>query len=181
VTSALYELPFGKGKPHLSGGGVGNVLAGGWQISLILTLQTGLPATVISGYDSSNRNTTIDRPNATGAAVALPRGEQDPNRFFNTDAFVRAPTGTLGNAGRNIVIGPGIINWDLSAIKNFQLGETRQLQFRFETFNLPNHPNWAFFANSLNSSTNISDANFGKIRNTRTDMRDMQFGLKFIF
>jgi hypothetical protein len=114
--------------------------------------------------------------------VALPRGQQDPNRFFNTDGFKRAVTGTLGTVGRNTVIGPGIINWDFSVIKNIPLGETRQLQFRFETFNLPNHPNWAFAPSArVGSSTNISDANFGRIRNTRTDMRDMQFGLKFIF
>jgi len=188
VTSTLYELPFGKGKHFLNGGGVTNAVLGGWQLSSILTMQSGTPATVISGYDSSNRGTSIDRPDATGQTVALPRGEQDPNRFFNTSAFKRAVTGTLGNVGRNTVIGPGIINWDLSLIKNIQLGETRQLQFRFETFNLPNHPNWAFAPTgaagsnlAVGSSTNISDANFGRIRNTRTDMRDIQVGLKFIF
>ena len=76
------------------------------------------------------------------------------------------------------MLGSSIINWDLSAIKNFQLGETRQLQFRLETFNLPNHPNSVFTANSASSSTNLTDPNFGKIRNTHTDM---QVGLKFIF
>ena len=188
VTSSLYELPFGRGKQFLSNNALGNAVLGGWQLSTIVTLQSGTPATVISGYDSSNRSTSIDRPNATGATVALPRGQQDPNRFFNTDAFTRAPTGTLGNVGRNTVIGPGIINWDFSVIKNIPLGETRQLQFRFETFNLANHPNWAFSPTgaqgsslSAGSSTSISNANFGKIRFTRTDMRDMQFGLKFIF
>jgi hypothetical protein len=182
VSSTLYELPFGKGKPFLANHAVGNAVLGGWQLSSIVTLQSGTPATVISGYDSSNRSTTIDRPDATGEAVALPRGQQDPNRFFNTNAFRRAVTGTLGTVGRNTVTGPGIINWDFSVIKNIPLGETRQLQFRFETFNLPNHPNWAFApTNASGSSVNLTDANFGKIRNTRTDMRDMQFGLKFIF
>ena len=79
---------------------------------------------------------------------------------------------------RTPILGPSIINWDLSAIKNFQLGETRQLQFRLETFKLPNHPNSVFTANSANSGTSLTDPNFGKIRNTRTDM---QVGLKFIF
>ena len=188
VTSGLYELPFGKGKQFLSSNKVGNAVLGGWQLSSILTLQSGTPATVISGYDSSNRGTTIDRPDATGAPVALPRGQQDPNRFFNTAAFIRAPTGTLGNVGRNTVIGPGIINWDLSLIKNIAVGEKRQVQFRFEMFNLPNHPNWAFGPTgaggsnlAVGSSTNLTDPNFGKIRATRTDMRDMQAGLKFIF
>ncbi len=188
VTSTLYEVPFGKGKQFLSTNRVGNAVLGGWQISSILTLQSGTPATVISGYDSSNRSTTVDRPNATGATVALPQGQQDPNMFFNTAAFTPATFGTLGNVGRNTVIGPGIIDWDLSVIKNIAVGEKRQVQFRFEMFNLPNHPNWAFGPTgaggsslSSGSSTNLTDPNFGKIRATRTDMRDMQAGLKFIF
>lgn len=121
--------------------------------------------------------------------MAIPRGEQDPNRFFNTGAFFKPGQPSLGNVGRNTIIGPGIINWDLSVIKNIALGETRQLQFRWEMFNLPNHPNWALGPTGANgssnlaagSSTNLSDALYGRIRATRTDMRDIQVGLKFIF
>jgi hypothetical protein len=187
VSSGLYELPFGKGKSLLSGSRVGNAILGGWQLSSILTLQTGTPATVISGYDSSNRGTTIDRPNTNGQTVALPSDQRTPDHYFNTAAFVRAPTGTLGNVGRNTVIGPGIINVDASLIRNFKVRESRELQLRFETFNLANHPNWVFAPTgaggsnlAVGSSTNLTDPNFGKIRNTR-DMRDMQAGLKFIF
>lgn len=189
VTSNLYELPFGKGKRFLANNAVGNAVLGGWQLSTIVTMQTGTPATVISGSDTSNRRTTIDRPNTNGQTVALPRGDQDPERFFNTAAFFKPAQPALGNVGRNTIIGPGIINWDLSLIKNIALGETRQLQFRWEMFNLPNHPNWALGPTGANgssnlaagSSTNMSDALYGKIRATRTDMRDMQVGLKFIF
>lgn len=189
VTSNLYELPFGKGKRFLASNRVGNAVLGGWQLSTIITMQTGTPATVISGSDTSNRRTTIDRPNTNGQTVAIPRGEQDPNRFFNTGAFFKPGQPSLGNVGRNTIIGPGIINWDLSVIKNIALGETRQLQFRWEMFNLPNHPNWALGPTGANgssnlaagSSTNLSDALYGRIRATRTDMRDIQVGLKFIF
>lgn len=80
VTSALYELPIGKGKRFLTRGGVSDALVGGWQISSILTLQTGLPLTVSSGFDVSNTATGPDRPNATGQQAALPRGQQDPRR-----------------------------------------------------------------------------------------------------
>ncbi len=175
VTSTLYELPFGSGKSYLNRNGFVNAIAGGWQVSSIVTLQTGLPATVVSGYDSANYGQGVARPDATGATVALPRGSQDPNRFFNTQAFARPVLGTLGNVGRNTVIGPGIINWDFSALKSTRIREGQELQFRFEVFNLPNHPNWGL------PTTSLTSADFGKIRSTRTDMRDMQVALKYIF
>jgi hypothetical protein len=130
---------------------------------------------VVSGTDISNTAIGTDRPNTTGAEVALPRGQQDPDRFFNTGAFVLQPAGTHGNVGRNTLMGPGIISWDFSALKNFRILETHELQFRFEAFNLPNHPNWG-----LPNASRLSPA-FGTIRGTRTDMRDLQFGLKYIF
>ncbi|MBI3694537.1 MAG: TonB-dependent receptor [Acidobacteria bacterium] len=175
VTSILYELPLGKGKAWLNRGGVANVLAGGWQLGSIITLQTGFPIIVGSGRDQSNTGSGNDRPNATGQKVALGRGQQDPERFFNTDAFVLQPFGTFGNVGRNTLIGPGLISWDFSTLKNFAIREGHELQFRFEAFNFPNHPNWG------NPSTAVNNVNFGKIRGTRTNMRELQFGLKYVF
>ena len=90
----------------------------------------------------------------------MPRGQQDPEQFFNTAAFVLQPFGAFGNAGRNTVIGPGMINWDFSTLKNF---------------NIPNHPNWG------DLTTNVLNSNYGKIRGTRTNMRELQFGLKYTF
>ncbi len=175
VTSVLYELPIGNGRRFLNTGGVANALVGGWQLSSIVTVQTGFPVTVNSGADISNTAIGTDRPNGTGAKVALPRGEQDPERFFNTDAFVLQPAGTLGNVGRNTLMGPGVINWDFSTLKTFRIREGQELQFRFEAFNLSNHPNWG-----LPNTSRISPG-FGTIRSTRTDMRDLQFGLKYVF
>jgi hypothetical protein len=176
VSTVLYELPFGKGKRYLNAGGIGDVALGGWQLGTILTLQTGFPITVSSGRDQSNTGAGFDRPNATGQAVALPRGQQDPERFFNTDAFVLEPFGTFGNTGRNTLIGPGVIEWDFSASKNFRIRESHKLEFRFEGFNFANHPNWG------NPGTGLfNNPNFGKIRGTRTNMRELQFALKYSF
>ena len=175
TTSALFEVPVGKGKRFLNTGGVANAALGGWQISTIVTVQTGFPFTVSSGADQSNAGIATDRPNTNGATVPLPRGQQDPQRFFNTSAFSLQPFGAFGNVGRNTVIGPGIINLDFSTAKNFRIREGHQLEFRFEAFNVPNHPNWGLPNGAVNSPS------FGKVTSTATDMRDMQFGLKYIF
>ena len=80
-----------------------------------------------------------------------------------------------GNVGRNTIISPGIIQWDASLLKNFRFLENKSLQFRFEAFNAANHPNWG-----IPNASRLSPA-FGTIRSTRTDMRDLQFGLKYVF
>jgi len=176
VTSALYELPFGKGKPFLGGGGrVLNGLVGGWQLGSIITLQSGFPVNVVAGRDQSNTGRQADRVNATGQPTALPRGEQDPQRFFNTGAYSLQPFGTFGNAGRNTITGPGTIAWDFSTIKNFRFLETREVQFRFEAFNFPNHPNWG------RPNVTQTSVSFGRVTSTATLMRSLQFGLKLNF
>ena len=82
-----------------------------------MTLQTGFPLDILAGKDQSNTGHQYDRVNATGQATALARGSQDPQRFFNTSAYSLQPFGFYGNAGRNTLIGPGVINWDFSTIK----------------------------------------------------------------
>jgi hypothetical protein len=156
-------------------GGIANAIAGGWQLGSIFTLQTGFPATVFSGRDQSNTGAGADRPNSTGAYALLPGNERNTERWFNTDSFVLQPFGTFGNAGRNILITPGLILWDFSVHKDFRLAEEHALQFRFEAFNFPNHPNWG------NPNTNRSSSDFGKIRATRNNMRELQLALKYIF
>lgn len=176
VTSALYDLPFGKGRKFNIGNSVANAMFGGWQIGSIITLQTGFPITVTNGADASNTGAFFDRPDSTGVNAALPRGQQDPRGFFNTAAFVRNADGTHGNVGRNTLTGPGIIGWDFSTLKDFNFNEQHRLQFRFEAFNFPNHPNWD------NPNANINaGANFGVITGTRGNMRNLQFALKYIF
>jgi hypothetical protein len=175
VGSILYELPVGKGRALDVQNGFLNAVVGGWQLGSILAIQTGFPFTVVSGSDRSNTGAGFDRPNATGQDPNLPGDQRSTARFFNTDAFVLQPFATHGNVGRNTMIGPSIFNWDASAHKNFNFTERHYLQFRAEAFNAANHPNWG------NPNGNVQSPGFGVIGGTRTNMRQMQLALKFVF
>ena len=193
VTSLLYELPVGKGKSFLDRGGVLNQIVGGWQTSSIFTASSGRPLYVTAGWDAAGQVIVgnWDRLNETGADPYLPPDKQSANQWFNLAAFSNVKPGEFGNLGRNILTGPGVWNWDFSAIKNFSITERHSLQFRFETFNLPNHPALGNPITFWGTTTQTPAPNFGQIRDTNTggyatrgtayDMRQLQFALKYIF
>jgi len=173
VSSILYELPFGQGKPFLQTG-VGGAILGGWQLSTIITDSSGFPRTVFTGTDRSNTGGGQDRPNVTGQDPNLSGDQQTINRWFNTDAYVTQAAGAFGNAGRDTIIGPGVFRVDASIIRNFRFG-SKYAQFRFEAFNALNNPIWS------DPNTTLSNPLYGTINNTRTPMREVQIGLKFVF
>ena len=113
--------------------------------------------------------------NATGQYALLERGQRTVDRWFNTDAFALQPFGTFGTAGRNTIITPGVIQWDFSAHKDFRIAEKHTVQFRLEAFNFLNHPNWG------NPEPTRTSPTFGQIRSTRTNMRELQLALKYMF
>ncbi|MGI8732130.1 MAG: TonB-dependent receptor domain-containing protein [Pyrinomonadaceae bacterium] len=177
--SYSYDLPFGKGKSHLADNGWLSTLLTGWQSFGIVTLQSGRPFTValLSEIDNSGTGRSIlgfganDRPNVVGDPNS---GSGSLERWFNTSAFAFPAPGTFGNAGRNILDGPGFQNVNASLVKNTNLTERVNLQFRAEVFNLFNHPNFNLPDNFLGSPT------FGRITSAR-DPRHIQFGLKLLF
>jgi len=172
VTSVVYDLPFGTGRKFLSGGALGNVF-GGWKVTSVVTLASGFPLTVGAGEDTANI-TNCCRPNRD-FSVSTKINNPTIDKWFNTAAYSRAANGTFGTAGRSEVIGPGIENWDFSLSKDFHLNDQHYVQFRFEAFNFLNHPNWG------DPNTTLSSVNFGRITSTRTEMRQLQFGLKYVF
>ena len=160
---------------------------GGWELSSIFTLSTGFPLTVVAGADRSLTGVLFDHADATGAPPTLSGGQRRTAQWFNTAAFAFAPLGTYGSAGRNTLIGPGIAAWDFSTLKNFNLTEKRYLQFRFEAFNLPNHPSWVIRTSRwaiigwMLPEGPSRLGSFGTITSTRTAMRQLQFSLKLVF
>ena len=173
MSSILYELPFGEGKPFMQTG-VGGALLGGWQLSTIITKSSGFPRTVFTGTDRSNTGGGQDRPNVTGQDPNPPGDQQTLNQWFNTSAYVTQAAGTFGNAGRDTIIGPGVFRVDASIIRNFRFG-AKYAQFRFEAFNALNSPIWN------DPNTVLSNPLYGTINSTRTPMRELQLGLKFVF
>ena len=180
--SGVFELPLGRGKSFLNRGGVLTQIVGGWSVSPILVLASGIPLTVRDFTDPclvAGPFITSCRPNLVGNPI-LPAARRSPEQWLNRSAFARQPQGTFGSAGRNIVFADGTRNLDVAVIKRayFGQGETaRIVELRAEFFNLPNHPQ--FGAPDLD----FSSPTFGRIFSTAqgTTERQIQFGLKFIF
>ncbi len=176
--SFIYDLPFGPERRWTpKGGKFAGALLNDWQISGILTLQSGRPFTPRLGTDNSNTGNVggffaHDRPNVIGDPHL---DRPTPERFFNTDAFAIPPSFTFGNAGRNILIGPGMNSLDVALLKNIRLGMSHSLQFRTEFFNALNHPNF-----NLPESFIDNPATFGRILSAGPS-RQIQFGLKYVF
>ena len=171
--SYSYALPFRRAE------GLAAKLVNGWETFGIVTLQTGRPFTValLPEIDNSGTGRSIlgfganDRPNLVGNPEL---SNPSTSQWFNTAAFVFPAPGTFGNAGRNILEGPGFQSVNASLVKNTNFSERVKLQFRAEAFNLFNHPNFNLPDNFLGSPT------FGRITSAR-DPRHIQFGLKLLF
>jgi hypothetical protein len=171
VFSPVYELPFGPGRKYASSNKYLGWVVGGWELSGIFSTQTGRPFTVLVSTDNANVLGTVDRPNVIGNAN---NGPKTPQQWINVAAFQLAPAGTFGNEGRNNVIGPGLTNLDLGLSRVFKVTERIAIQFRAESFNLANHPNFD------QPSQTFGVAGFGSIPSAEAP-RQIQFGAKVRF
>ncbi len=171
--SALYELPFGKGRPWLNNaGGLTQAVLGGWQLGGILNARTGIPIEVLL-----TRNDVVYRDNRTGAIVNNPivvdgspvttatintpgggasRSIRRPDlvpgvnpylrngtQYLNPAAFAMPAPGTFGNLARNALTGPGLAQLDFTVSKRFAITEAKNFEFRAEFYNILNRANFA--------------------------------------
>ncbi|MGA7411607.1 MAG: TonB-dependent receptor, partial [Bryobacteraceae bacterium] len=149
VTNFLYNLPFGKGQAIGSDWNpIVNQIFGGWQLGGIFTYQSGFYFTPGSFFDPANSPQAYGSPHASvvgnpydfsygqdaQAANGCPVGHQSVNCWFNPAAFTLAAPGTYGNAGRNSLLGPNLIEIDASLFKVFPVTDTKSFQFRAEFF-----------------------------------------------
>jgi hypothetical protein len=173
VFSYIYEFPFGKGKPWLKSGAAGQIL-GNWRVDGSTSLLDGNPITVQMATSNLNSG-TYQRPNRT-CDGNIPNSQRTVYRFFDTSCFVAPPIYTYGNAGRNILIGPNMYNWDASLQRTFPVREGMRFEFRAEYFNLFNTPQ---FYPPMNLVGNPDFATLTAIRSGSN--RQGQMALKFIF
>lgn len=196
VFSYLYELPFGSGKSYVTQGPAAHIL-GGWRMSGVANLRSGRPFTVKAGGNDS----LLGGPRGGGLVSAwadcLRDGSlagdsrQNIDLWFDPTAYA-APTaanptkndakgnpvveGRLGNCGRNTLRGPDYITFDFAVGRSFTyFGEGRHLEFRWEMFNIFNHPQFAL------PGANVSSSAVAHITSMAGDPRLMQFAMKFVF
>jgi hypothetical protein len=161
----------------------------GWQVNTIVTMQDGLPLTILSGVNNSLSGINNDYADyVPGVSTARPSGVSKLQAWFNPAAFTKNATGTFGNVPRNSLRGPGFDNVDMSLFKDIMPERRFHAQFQAQAFNLFNHTNLANPGVSVNST-----GTFGVITATSSStgsvnipspvgtQRVLQFALKFMF
>jgi Carboxypeptidase regulatory-like domain/TonB dependent receptor len=177
VTSVDYELPVGKGQAYLNRGGVLDAFLGGWHVGGIITLRSGFPFSPQIGFDPSNTGSPgLQRSNEIGNGHL---SNPSPNLWFNVNDFPvpNCPNGCFGNAGKNILEGPGERTADLSLRKFFNFNERINLEFRAEFFNAFNHPVFSQPDPFITDGPGAA----GVITSTVIPQRQIQFALKLHF
>jgi Carboxypeptidase regulatory-like domain len=179
----------------------GNRLIEGWQLSGILSANTGLPFNIIDNVDQSNQinatnfprpNYTPNNPAVTLGGISYPACNNHPiigtaAMWFNPNCFSQQAFGTLGNFGREGLIGPGLFNVDMGLLKTTKIRESMTLQFRAEVFNVLNHTNLSLpfatlFQGAPGPTTTLTrSSTAGQILTPAVPSREIQLGLKLIF
>jgi Carboxypeptidase regulatory-like domain len=172
VTSAVYHLPV----PG-SWGLLSRSLLGGWETSGIFTAETGFPVTPTDAVtlNVGALGGSGQRPNVVPNVSFYP-SNRNINNWFSKAAFQDPAIYTFGNAGKNILRGPALVDLDFALQKRFELPwEGHSVIVRMETMNLFNHPNWGLPA------VNFSASNFGIIQTTQINMRIAQAAFRYEF
>ena len=161
--SSVIDLPFGKGRPLLPNAeGILNTVVGGWQLAGIFTDRTGLPYTPVLASDIANIGASGQWPNLIGnPKIAHPTAHE----WFNPAAFGIPAEYTFGNSRRDILRSQGLVDLDATLKKNFALTSDKDLEFRFEGFNVANHPTF----NAPNAT--IGSASAGVVTSTLNSNR----------
>jgi hypothetical protein len=186
VFSNVYALPFGHGQHFgASWNKVVDGFLGGWRIGNILTWRTGLPLNVTlsstginpltnQSYSFYSLNGGTLRPNLVGNPQSGISPEVNRNDFLNVSAFQVQTLNTPGDASRDVALGPGLFNLDLSLAKQFVFTERQHMEIRLEAFNSTNHTQFG------NPGTTFGTSTFGVI-STAGNPRIVQMAIRYQF
>ena len=177
----VYDVPLGRTFLKSSSRAV-NYIVRDWEVAGIAMVQSGAPFTPTVDRNPSHNVDGNDRPNVVSGVSFYP-AHQTWQQWANPAAFSTPAQYTYGNAGRDILNGPGEAAWDFSLIRNFPLRESMKLEFRAEMFNILDSPNFTL------PNGDVSSASFGVIGNTVQpiagqasggpgDPREIQFALR---
>jgi hypothetical protein len=173
VFSYNWLLPFDR----LVNTGWARKMVGGWSLSGITGFATGLPISLMENDDNAligANAVPVDVPNFSGGRVLADTNPRHGSPYFNTSLFGNEQLGQLGNSRRRFFHGPGINNFDMALLKTTKITESKELELRFEAFNVFNH------AQFTNPTGEINSSQFGLVTGTRPP-RIMQVGAKFLF
>lgn len=173
--SFIYQLPFGQGKHFVNQSGVLNGIVGGWRVSSGIYVSSGSPFTPTMGTANLSGSLADSwYPNRIASGKV---SNPNINEWFDPTAFTEPAAYTFGNSGRNVLLGPGYRDVDLSLAKGFpirKLGEAGKLEFRADAFDLFNFSNWGF------PNSSIGTSGVGVISSSSTS-RNFQLGLHLSF
>ena len=188
--NAVYELPFGKGKPLLSDGGTASTILGNWELTTTALARTGFPVNVLmpSSYTAPDGASGTERPDLVPGVSLTPPGGRTIADWINPAAFA-TPAGEFGTAPRNLLRGPGTWQVDLGVAKHILLTERASLEFRSEFFNIFNHPQLGLPQSTFNPSNTTGFGSIINTVNTTTPIspvgsgtpREIQFALRVGF
>lgn len=189
--NAVYQLPFGPGRPMMNHRGIASIITGNWELSTTALARTGFPVNVVmpSSYTAPDGASGTQRPDLVPGVSLTPGGGRRVAEWINPAAF-KTPAGEFGDAPRNLLRGPGTWQIDLGVSKTFPLWERARLQFRSEFYNIFNHPQLG----QPQATFNPANTNgFGSITTTENlsvspitpvgsgTPREMQFALRLNF
>jgi hypothetical protein len=188
--NAIYQLPFGRGKPLLNDSGAATAILGNWELTTTALARTGFPVNVLmpSGYTAPDGASGTERPDLIPDVSLTPAGGRTIAEWINPSAFA-TPAGEFGTAPRDLLRGPGTWQIDLGASKTILLSERASLEFRSEFFNIFNHPQLGPPQSTFNPSNTTGFGSIITTVNTTTPIspvgsgtpREIQFAVRIAF
>ena len=187
--SAIYQLPFGRGKRFFNQPGIASSIAGSWELTSMIVARTGFPINVTidrSAADVPDGNTTDQRPDLVPGVSLTPPGGSTIAEWINPAAFAVPASKTFGNAPRNVGRGPGAWQIDMGIGKHMPVTERVGIEFRAEFFNIFNHPQYGLpqadftasgfggITQTVNTTTPVSPVGTGT-------PREIQLGVRVAF